>query len=92
MRRSLRIQRVRAGSGKRSKGGARSNGWGRSARRRSCCTAPRIRLIPASNAELIASRIPGAELVILEGAGHVYHSEQPEEADAAVLGFLERCP
>ena len=29
-------------------------------------------------------------LVLLEGAGHVYHSEQPEAADAAVLDFLDR--
>jgi pimeloyl-ACP methyl ester carboxylesterase len=47
-------------------------------------------LIPVANAELIASKIPGAELVVLEGAGHVYHSERPEAADAAVLDFLER--
>jgi pimeloyl-ACP methyl ester carboxylesterase len=49
-------------------------------------------LIPVANGELIASTIPGAELVILEGAGHVYHSERPEAADAAVLEFLERHP
>lgn len=49
-------------------------------------------LIPPANAELLASAIPGAELVILEGAGHVYHSERAEAADAAVLDFVRRHP
>ncbi len=48
------------------------------------------RLVPVENARLLANRIPGAELVVLEGAGHVYHSEQPDAADAAVLRFLDR--
>lgn len=47
------------------------------------------RLIPVENAVMLAERIPGAELVLLEGAGHVYHSEQPEAADRAVLSFLD---
>jgi 3-oxoadipate enol-lactonase len=46
------------------------------------------RLISAQNARMLAERIPGAELHLLEGAGHVYHSEQPEAADDAVLEFL----
>jgi 3-oxoadipate enol-lactonase len=46
--------------------------------------------IPPANAELLADRIPGAELRLLEGAGHLYHSEQAEAADAAVLDFLRR--
>ena len=48
------------------------------------------RLVPVANARLLADRIPNAELVLLEGAGHLYHSEQPERADRAVLGFLGR--
>ena len=48
--------------------------------------------IPVENAELLAERIPGAELVLLEGAGHLYHSEQAAEADAAVLDFVRRHP
>lgn len=48
------------------------------------------RVVSVENARILAARIPGAELVILEGAGHVYHSEQPDAADAAVLEFLER--
>ncbi len=48
------------------------------------------RLVSVENARVLAARIPGAELHLLEGAGHVYHSEQPDEADAAVLEFIRR--
>jgi pimeloyl-ACP methyl ester carboxylesterase len=48
------------------------------------------RLVSPGNARVLAERIPGAELVMLEGAGHVYHSEQADAADAVVLGFLGR--
>jgi pimeloyl-ACP methyl ester carboxylesterase len=46
--------------------------------------------IAVENAELLADRIPAAELVLLEGAGHLYHSEQAAAADAAVLDFVRR--
>jgi 3-oxoadipate enol-lactonase len=46
------------------------------------------RMVPSDNAVLLAKRIPDARLVLLEGAGHVFHSEQPEEADRAVLDFI----
>ena len=48
------------------------------------------RMVASENAELLASRIPGAELVLLHGAGHLYHSERAEEADDAVLDFVRR--
>jgi pimeloyl-ACP methyl ester carboxylesterase len=48
------------------------------------------RISPVANARLLASLIPGAELSLLEGAGHVYHSEQPEASDGAVLDFIRR--
>jgi pimeloyl-ACP methyl ester carboxylesterase len=47
-------------------------------------------MIDPENARTLASRIPGAELVLLEGAGHVYHSEQPDRADEVVLDFIRR--
>lgn len=47
------------------------------------------RLIHPDNARVLADRIPGARLVLLEGAGHVYHSEQPEAADRAVTEWVE---
>jgi pimeloyl-ACP methyl ester carboxylesterase len=49
-------------------------------------------LVDPANARLLASRIPGAELVLLEGAGHLYHSEQAERADEIVLDFIRRHP
>ena len=48
------------------------------------------RVIAPGNAELLARRIPGAELQLLEGAGHVFWSERPEFADRLVLDFIER--
>jgi len=48
------------------------------------------RLVAVDNARRLASGIPGARLRLLEGAGHVYHSEQPDEADLAVVRFLEQ--
>jgi len=47
-------------------------------------------VIDVENARVLAARIPGAELAIIEGAGHVYHSEQPEAADEIVLDFVRR--
>jgi pimeloyl-ACP methyl ester carboxylesterase len=48
------------------------------------------RMIPVENGRRLAARIPDAELVLLEGAGHLYHSERAAEADAAVLDFIRR--
>lgn len=48
------------------------------------------RVVDVANAKVLARGIPGAELVILTGAGHVYQWEQPEQADAAVLDFIRR--
>jgi 3-oxoadipate enol-lactonase len=46
------------------------------------------RIVSPGNAPLLAGRIPGARLVMLEGAGHVYHSERAEEVDRIILEFL----
>jgi 3-oxoadipate enol-lactonase len=46
------------------------------------------RTVHPDNARVLAQRIPGARLVMLEGAGHVYHAEQPVAADAAVVAFV----
>ena len=45
-----------------------------------------------ANAPLLAGRIRGAELCILEGARHAYFWEQRAEASARVLAFLARHP
>jgi pimeloyl-ACP methyl ester carboxylesterase len=47
-------------------------------------------VVDPENGRVLAERIPGAELVWLVGAGHLYHSEQADTADAAVLDFIER--
>jgi 3-oxoadipate enol-lactonase len=46
------------------------------------------RTIDPDNGKTLARRIPGARLVLLEGAGHVYHAEQPDAADQAVMDFI----
>jgi pimeloyl-ACP methyl ester carboxylesterase len=47
-------------------------------------------LVHPDNARRLAERIPGAELAILQGAGHAYAVEQPERADSIVLDFVRR--
>ena len=49
-------------------------------------------LVPAANGRILAERIPGAELVLLEGARHGYLTEKQAEVDAAVLDFLPARP
>jgi len=46
------------------------------------------RLVPAGNAEIIAARIPGAQLVLLDRAGHIFSTDQTVAAHKAVLEFL----
>ncbi|HWX53272.1 MAG TPA: alpha/beta fold hydrolase [Verrucomicrobiae bacterium] len=47
------------------------------------------RLVPAGNGKLIADKIPGARLVTLARAGHIFTTDQPEAAHRSILGFLE---
>jgi pimeloyl-ACP methyl ester carboxylesterase len=47
------------------------------------------RVIPVENAQILASRIPNAELVILKSAGHML-IEAAQEADRITLDFLRR--
>jgi len=46
------------------------------------------RLVPAGNGEIIAARIPGAQLVLLDRAGHLFSTDQTEAAHRALLEFL----
>lgn len=48
------------------------------------------RIVPWKNSEIIASRIPNAELVILNGMGHGFFIEARDEADKIILDFLRR--
>jgi pimeloyl-ACP methyl ester carboxylesterase len=45
-------------------------------------------LVPPGNGELIAGRIPGAKLVLLEHASHIFLTDQTEEAHHEILEFL----
>ena len=45
-------------------------------------------LIPVENSELIARRIPGARLVVLEHASHMFLTDQPVATMQEILAFL----
>ena len=45
---------------------------------------------PPSVMEKMASKIPGAEYVCLDGCGHLGPMDQPDAFNAALLGFLQR--
>jgi pimeloyl-ACP methyl ester carboxylesterase len=49
-------------------------------------------LVPIANAHVLKKRIPGAELRIVGGAGHLFTFEFPEESAAAVVEFLAKVP
>ena len=46
-------------------------------------------LISWENSQILAERIPGAELILLDPAGHCFWLEQPEQAAEAILRFLQ---
>jgi 3-oxoadipate enol-lactonase len=46
------------------------------------------RLIPPANARLIAERIPGAKLVLIPHASHIFETDQRALAQQAILEFL----
>jgi pimeloyl-ACP methyl ester carboxylesterase len=46
------------------------------------------RMIPVANAHLMAERIPGAQLRILEDSGHLYPTDEPG-IDAEIGAFIE---
>jgi 3-oxoadipate enol-lactonase len=46
------------------------------------------RLIPVANARIIAERIPGAKLVTIPHASHIFSTDQPEPSHRAILDFL----
>jgi 3-oxoadipate enol-lactonase len=48
------------------------------------------RTAPPALMERMAAKIPGAQLVVLEGCGHLGPMDQPEAFNAALEGFLRR--
>ena len=47
------------------------------------------RLVPPGNAKLIAERIPGAKLVMIPHASHLFLTDQTEVSHHAILQFLD---
>lgn len=47
-------------------------------------------LVPPGNSELLAERIPGAELVTFPDTGHVFMIESPDAVNAALLEFFAK--
>jgi 3-oxoadipate enol-lactonase len=45
-------------------------------------------LIPVANARLLAEKIPGAKLVLIPDASHIFETDQPGKAHRAILEFL----
>jgi pimeloyl-ACP methyl ester carboxylesterase len=48
------------------------------------------RLTTVEMAKELAGDIPGAELTVIDDAGHLVNIEKPAEFNAAALGFLRR--
>lgn len=48
------------------------------------------RLVPPANGRRIARLIPGAQIFWIEGAGHIYSTDQPGVSTKAILEFLSR--
>jgi len=46
-------------------------------------------LIDPENSQVLAQRIPRAQLRVFEGLRHAFHLERPDEANAAVIDFIE---
>jgi 3-oxoadipate enol-lactonase len=46
-------------------------------------------LVPPENGRIIANQIPGAELVMLPHASHIFTTDRPQESHAEILRFLE---
>ena len=45
--------------------------------------------LPLDHAERLAAAIPGSELVLIEGAGHLVQEDAPREVEVALLRWLE---
>ncbi len=46
-------------------------------------------LIPPQNATVLAERIPDAQMISIDGGGHLFLIEQPRQFNSAVIEFLE---
>ena len=48
------------------------------------------RLVPAGNAEILAQRIPNAELILIQNSAHIFFIEKFEEFNMCLLDFMCR--
>jgi pimeloyl-ACP methyl ester carboxylesterase len=48
------------------------------------------RLVPLENGQILADRIPGAELVVVPGANHVLTTDESEQVNKILLDWLDR--
>ena len=49
-------------------------------------------LIPPENSRVMAERIPDAQLCSIDGGGHLFVVEQPQQFNEAVIDFLDGLP
>jgi 3-oxoadipate enol-lactonase len=49
-------------------------------------------LVPVANAQVLHERIPGSRVRIIQGTGHCFFWEEPEEVVEEVVGFLSGVP
>ena len=49
-------------------------------------------MTPPNRSEYLRDQIEGAQMHILEGAGHMVAVERPDEVASLLTGFLEKIP
>jgi pimeloyl-ACP methyl ester carboxylesterase len=49
-------------------------------------------LVVPGNADILHDRIPGSQIHMIDGVGHCFFWERPEETTNAVVNFLSRVP
>lgn len=47
------------------------------------------RLVPVANATVLHEALPHARLAVVEGAGHVFWTDRPQDAARVLLSFLD---
>ncbi|MGI8696018.1 MAG: alpha/beta fold hydrolase, partial [Mycobacteriales bacterium] len=50
------------------------------------------RLTPPAHSAELARELPGAELLVVPGAGHIVILESPDVVDETLVAFLRRVP
>jgi len=53
-------------------------------------TGSEDRMMPPDNSKLLAEGIPGAQLYIVEGAGHSFFFEKPDEVNRVLIDFFSK--